>query len=156
MDRGSNILLVDDNDDDAFFLEKAFQTIGSTAHILRCIDGREAQLYLLGEPPFADRGFFPLPDLVVLDLKIPHINGLAVLKWIREHPDLCNLIVVVFTSSSQQHEIDAAYALHANCFLTKPASLTETTELARSIQRCWLTTLPSRPELDGLRLSSKA
>jgi CheY-like chemotaxis protein len=145
-ERGGIILLVDDNDDDAFFLEKAFRTIGSTAHILRCIDGREAQLYLLGEAPFADRGFFPLPDLIVLDLKIPHINGLAVLS---------NLIVVVFTSSSQQHEIDAAYAQHANCFLTKPASLTETTELARAIQRCWLTTLPSRPELDGLRLASK-
>jgi CheY-like chemotaxis protein len=155
MDRGGNILLVDDNDDDAFFFEKAFKTIESPAHILRCIDGREAQLYLLGEPPFADRGFFPLPDLVVLDLKIPHVNGLALLKWIREQPELRSLIVVIFTSSSQQHEIDAAYALQVNCYLTKPASLTETTELVRAISRCWLGHLPSRLDLDGLPFSSR-
>jgi len=151
MDRGSNILLVDDNDDDAFFFEKAFKTIGVSAHIFRCIDGREAQHYLRGEPPFADRGFYPLPDIMVLDLKIPHVNGLELLKWIRDHPEFRSLIVIVFTSSSQQHEIDAAYGLQVNCYLTKPASLTETTELVRAINRCWLGNLPSRLELDRLR-----
>jgi CheY-like chemotaxis protein len=155
MHRAGNILLVDDNDDDAFFLEKAFKTAGSPAHIFRCIDGREAQKYLLGEAPFADRGFYPLPDLVVLDLKIPHITGLEVLKWIRSHPVLRSLIVIVFSSSSQQHEIDAAYAQLVNCYLTKPASLTETTELARAMERCWLNHLPSPLEPDGLRLSAR-
>jgi CheY-like chemotaxis protein len=90
----------------------------------------------------------------VLDLKIPHVNGLELLKWIRAHSDLRSLIVIVFTSSSQQHEIDAAYAQLVNCYLAKPASLTETTELARAMDRCWLNHLPSPLEPDGLRLSS--
>ena len=144
MEQNGNILLVDDNDDDAFFIEKAFRTVGSSVHIFRCIDGREAQNYLEAKPPFSDRGFYPLPDLMLLDLKIPHVNGLEVLRWVRSHPELANLIVVVLTSSSQQRDIDEAYALRAHCFLTKPSSLTDTVELARSIKTCWLQNLPSR------------
>jgi CheY-like chemotaxis protein len=143
MEHSGNILLVDDNDDDAFFIEKAFKSAGSPAHIFRCIDGRETLKYLEGEAPFADRGFYPLPDLVLLDLKIPHLAGIEVLRWIRQQPALCSLIVVVLTSSAQQCDIDEAYALQANCFLTKPSSLNETTEMARAIALCWLRNLPS-------------
>jgi CheY-like chemotaxis protein len=143
MEPSGNILLVDDNDDDAFFIEKAFKTAQAPAHIFRCIDGRETQQYLEAQPPFSKRGFYPLPDLVLLDLKIPHLSGLDVLKWIREHPTLHDLIVIILTSSTQQRDIDAAYALGANCFLSKPSSLTETVELAKAIKRCWLQTLPS-------------
>jgi CheY-like chemotaxis protein len=145
MEQSGNILLVDDNDDDAFFIEKAFKSAGSPAHIFRCIDGRETQSYLLAQAPFSDRGFYPLPDLVLLDLKIPHIDGMAVLRWIRQQPDLRSLIVIILTSSSQQRDIDEAYALQANCFLTKPSSLADTTELAKSIALCWLKNLPTAP-----------
>jgi CheY-like chemotaxis protein len=148
MGRTANVLLVDDNDDDAFFLEKSFNSVGSPAHLFRCIDGLEAQKYLQAEAPFADRGFYPLPDLVLLDLKIPHVSGLEVLRWIREHPGLHSLIVVVLSSSSLQSDIDAAYALKANSFLTKPASLDETVELARAIHHCWLDSLPTPPLVD--------
>ncbi len=143
MESIGNILLVDDNDDDAFFIEKAFKSAGSLAHVFRCIDGRETLNYLEGKAPFASRGFYPLPDLVLLDLKIPHLSGLDVLKWIREHPLLNRLIVIILTSSAQQRDIDAAYALQANCFLTKPASLTETVEMARAIKACWLQNIPT-------------
>jgi CheY-like chemotaxis protein len=143
MEPSRNILLVDDNDDDAFFIEKAFKTAGAPAHIFRCIDGREAQNYLEGRAPFTNRAFYPLPDLVLLDLKIPHLNGLEVLKWTREHPELRPLIVVMLTSSAQQRDIDAAYALQANCFLTKPGSIAETVEMAKTIAACWLKNTPS-------------
>jgi len=143
MEQSSNILLVDDNDDDAFFIEKAFKSSGSNAHIFRCLDGRETQNYLEAKAPFSKRSFFPMPDLILLDLKIPQMNGLEVLKWIREHPTLHNLIVIILTSSAQQRDIDDAYALQANCFLTKPSSLAETVELARSIKTCWLQNLPT-------------
>jgi CheY-like chemotaxis protein len=144
MEQSGNILLVDDNDDDAFFIEKAFKSAGSSAHLFRCIDGRETQNYLRGEAPFTNRGFYPLPDLILLDLKIPHLDGLEVLRWIREQPAFRSIIVIIFTASAQQRDIDEAYALQANCFLTKPSSLAETTELAKSIALCWLRNLPSR------------
>jgi CheY-like chemotaxis protein len=145
MDPNGNILLVDDNDDDAFFIEKAFKTMGATSHIFRCIDGRETQKYLAGEAPFSNRGFYPLPDLILLDLKIPHLSGLEVLAWIRSHPALRTLIVVVLSSSSQQRDIDQAYSLQANCFLTKPSSLNDTVEMARAMHRCWLRNIPTSP-----------
>ena len=143
MSNKGTILLVDDNDDDAFFIEKAFTSAGSPAHIFRCIDGREAQHYLLAEAPFTNRGFYPMPDLILLDLKIPHLSGLELLKWVREQPALRHLIVLILTSSAQQREIDAAYDLQANCFLTKPLSPAETAELAKSITLCWMTNRPS-------------
>jgi CheY-like chemotaxis protein len=145
MSNKGNILLVDDNDDDAFFIEKAFNSAGAPAHIFRCIDGREAQNYLRAEAPFADRGFYPLPDLILLDLKIPHVTGMEVLRWIREQPSLRHMIVLVLTSSAQQRDIDEAYKLQANCFLTKPSSLSDTVEMAKSIARCWMGNLPSVP-----------
>jgi CheY-like chemotaxis protein len=143
MTPGGNILLVDDNDDDAFFVEKSFKTVGSSAHIFRCIDGRETQKYLLAEAPFSSRDFYPMPDLILLDLKIPHLSGLDVLRWIREHPTLRNLVVVILSSSSQQRDVDDAYALQANCFLTKPSSLNDTVEMVRAIDKCWLRNIPT-------------
>jgi CheY-like chemotaxis protein len=143
MEQRGNILLVDDNDDDAFFVEKGFQSAEANANIFRCIDGREAQHYLEAKAPFSSREFYPLPDLILLDLKIPLGGGLEVLKWIREHPTLRRLIVIILTSSSHQKDIDGAFALGANGFLTKPSSLAETVELARGIKLCWLKNLPS-------------
>ncbi len=147
MPQAGNILVVDDNDDDVFFLEKAFKTLSSTCHFFRCIDGLEAQRYLRAEAPFSDRGFYPLPDLILLDLKIPHLNGFEVLEWIRADAALRTQIVVVLSSSSQQSDIDRAYALQANSFLTKPSSLAETVELARAIELCWLRALPTQPKV---------
>jgi CheY-like chemotaxis protein len=141
--QNGNILLVDDNDDDAFLMEKAFRSAGCPAHIFRCIDGEETQNYLEARPPFTSRGFYPVPDLILLDLKIPKLSGLEVLEWIREQPRFRNLIVVILTSSSLQRDIDQAYAFQANCFLTKPSSLTDTVEMARMIQACWLENLPT-------------
>jgi CheY-like chemotaxis protein len=146
MEQSGNILLVDDNDDDAFFIEKAFKSAGVLAHIFRCLDGREVKNYLLGEAPFADRGFYPLPDIVLLDLKIPYSSGLEVLRWIRAQPNLRGLIVLILTASSLQRDIDEAYAAQANCFLTKPSSLAATVDQARAISLCWLKNLPTAPQ----------
>jgi CheY-like chemotaxis protein len=143
MERGGNILLVDDNDDDAFFVERAFKSVVSSASVFRCIDGREAQKYLEGEAPFADRGMYPLPDLILLDLKIPNLSGLEVLRWIRRHPTLSRLIVIMLTGAAQQGDIDEAYALQAHSFLIKSVDPSEMAAMARAIQMCWLRNLPS-------------
>jgi len=85
-------------------------------------DGREALRYLHGEGQYADRVQHPFPWLTLLDLNLPYVPGLQVLKQIRKHPDLRKLIVVVLTSSLADSDLDEAYALGANSYLSKPVA----------------------------------
>ena len=134
------VLLVDDNDDDAFFIERAFRTCGTSVHVARCIDGQEAVNYFEGKPPFTKVSLHPRPDLVLLDLKLPYKDGLDVLTWIRGNELFSNLLVVVLTSSSHKLDIERAYKLNANAYLTKPGSLDGMVEMAKAINYCWLQT----------------
>ena len=140
MEKSINILLVDDNDDDAFFVERAFKSAKVPVHISRCIDGQEAMNYLESKPPFAKMSFHPRPDIVLLDLKLPVKDGLDVLAWIRGNEAFSNLIVIVLTSSADQRDIDRAYKLNANAYLTKPGSLDGMVEMVRAINFCWFQT----------------
>jgi CheY-like chemotaxis protein len=140
MEKSINILLVDDNDDDAFFVERAFKSAGIPVHISRCIDGEEAINYLDGKPPFTKVSFHPRPDFVLLDLKLPVKDGLDVLAWIRSNEAYSNLIVAVLTSSANKRDIERAYKLNANAYLIKPGTLEGMVEMARAINFCWLQT----------------
>jgi CheY-like chemotaxis protein len=106
-------------------------------------DGQEAIDYLQGAGKFADREQFPLPCLVLLDLKLPYVMGLDVLKWIREQFG-AGLAVVILTASGQDEDIAAAYRLGANAFLTKPTEANKLQDMVRAIKDFWLThsTLP--------------
>jgi len=140
MEKSINVLLVDDNDDDAFFIERAFKSAGVAVHIFRCIDGQEAIHYLENKPPFSSASFHPRPDFVLLDLKLPVKDGFDVLAWIRSHKDFSSLIVAVLTSSAEKRDIERAYKLNANVFLTKPRTVQEMVELAKSINLFWFQT----------------
>src|SRR2546421_12464576 len=94
------LLIVEDEENDAFCLKDGLKKAGVQNPIQVVADGRLALDYLGGEGKFADRGRFPLPSVVFLDLKLPQINGLAVLEWIREQPLLPTMVVVVLTASS--------------------------------------------------------
>jgi CheY-like chemotaxis protein len=133
-----NILLVEDNDDDAFIVERALKRAGVPSQVARCKDGREAMLYLEGKSPYDDRRQHPLPHLLLLDLKIPLHSGLEILRWLRSQEALKAQIVVVLTSSSEPRDLQEAYRLNANAYLVKPSSLTGMVELAKSLQLCWV------------------
>jgi CheY-like chemotaxis protein len=133
-----NILLVEDNDDDAFIVERALRSAGVHLHLERCKDGRAAMRYLNGQAPYDNREQFPLPHLLLLDLKIPFHNGLEILRWLRGQEALKSQIVVVLTSSAESRDIKEAYRLNANAYLVKPSSLDGMIEMARSLQLCWL------------------
>jgi CheY-like chemotaxis protein len=132
------ILQVDDDRNDWFFLEHAFRSVGITYPLQIARDGQEAIDYLSGTTEFADRRRFPLPCLVLLDLKMPRKDGFEVLAWIRKHSDLGRLTVIMFSSSRHEHDIDRAYGLGANSFLVKPSKLQERLELANHIKGYWL------------------
>ena len=115
------ILLVEDNADDVFFMERAVRKSGISApmHVVR--DGQQAIDYLSGIGSYADREQHPLPTLVFLDLKLPYIHGFDVLEWIRAESTFKNLPVAVLTSSAEERDRSRAEQLNAQAYLVKPA-----------------------------------
>ena len=114
------ILQVEDDPNDVLFLRRAMEKVGEANLIQVASNGREAIAYLEGSGKFSDRAQFPFPWLVLLDLKLPYVMGLDVLKWIRKQPWPA-LPVVMLTASAEDIDIAAAYRLGANAFLRKPS-----------------------------------
>lgn len=131
------ILLVEDSSDDALLFERAFTKSGLKNNVQLVRDGEQAIEYLTGTGQFGDRVKFPLPFLVMLDLKMPKIDGFEVLQWIRKHPDLKRLLVVVLTSSNLQRDVDYAYELGANSYLVKPVGLGEMVSMLSRFDAYW-------------------
>ena len=132
------ILLVEDRDDDVVLIRKAFEKAGLNNPMQVARDGVEAIAYLSGEGKFANREEFPLPWLVLLDLKMPRVNGFEVLRWIRAQPSLSRLIVLVLTSSEYVKDVDEAYKLGANSFLVKPMDFENAVQMGELIGRYWI------------------
>src|SRR5262245_38394143 len=98
------ILLVEDSEDDVFFMTRAFRTAGMLLPLAHVENGQKAIDYLSGKPPYDDRTQFPLPSLVLLDLKMPFLSGFEVLRWIRNQFSCACLPVIVFTTSNQERD----------------------------------------------------
>jgi CheY-like chemotaxis protein len=140
------ILQVEDDPNDVFFLQQAMSNAGVAHPIQVATNGQQAIDYLQGAGQFSDRIQFPMPCLVLLDLKLPCVMGLEVLKWIHDQ-DGTPPVVIVLTASAEEGDIATAYRLGANAFLTKPPEPTKFNEMARAIKDFWLTfnTLPWEP-----------
>jgi CheY-like chemotaxis protein len=134
----SCILQVEDDENDIFFLGNAFQE-AKISHPLQVVrDGQAAIEYLSGTGKYTDRSQYPLPCLVLLDLKLPRKMGLEVLKWMREQPHLQTVPVIILTSSSQPTDVEAAYRLGASSYLVKPSGVYELFELIKVFKAYWL------------------
>ena len=142
----NTILLVDDDANDVFLLRRAFQKamLANPLQVVR--DGEEALTYLAGKSPYNDRGSYPLPALVLLDLKMPRRSGFEVLEWLRHQPGLQRLVVVVLTSSNQHSDVNRAYDLGANSYLVKPAGFDRLLEMVKRLNAYWLA-LNEKPEV---------
>jgi len=141
----NRILLVEDDANDILLLQRAFAK-AQLADPLHVSDGEEAIAYLAGKGRYADRARFPLPVLMLLDLKLPRKSGLEVLDWLRRQPGLGRLAVVVLTSSEERRDVNRAYELGANSYLTKPVAFQELLEIVRRLNVYWLLT-NQRPDL---------
>ena len=134
----TTILLAEDDQNDVMLIKRSF----SKARIINpitCVDnGEQAIAYLKGEGAYADRQQYPLPFMLLLDLKLPRLSGHEVLKWLRQQPVLKRLPVVVLTSSRQPEDINRAYELGANSYLVKPVVFEEFATLMRQLQMYWL------------------
>jgi len=132
------ILQVEDEEADVFLLQHAFKKVGINESLQVVSDGRQAIDYLAGKGLFADREKYPLPALVLLDLKLPDRNGLEVLQWIRSEPGLRELVVIALTSSDHQTDITRAYELGINSYIVKPADNQKRLELVQVLKVWWL------------------
>lgn len=132
------VLVAEDDPADKFLLERAFANanVAATLHFVR--DGQEAIDYLAGEAGFSDRNTHPLPDLFLLDLKMPRLNGFDVLTWVRSKPGLRRLLVAIFSSSDQPRDVNRAYDLGANSYLIKPHSTSDLADLVERLRNYWL------------------
>jgi CheY-like chemotaxis protein len=131
------ILVAEDDDDYVLLIKQVF----ARAHIPNPIhvvwNGEEAISYLKGEGKYSNREEYPLPDIFLLDLKMPRVNGMEVLKWVREQPSLASLRILVLTSSDRIRDVNEAYQLGANSFLVKPLDFRDFTHLSRLIADFW-------------------
>ncbi len=143
----SCILLVEDEPNDVFLIQRAFVK-ANVAHCLSVVaDGEQAVAYLAGQKDFADRDRFPLPRLVLLDLKLPRKSGLEVLAWLRAPGSPYRRVpVVMLTSSRQTSDINRAYELGANSYLVKPVAFEDLLEMIKVLNLYWLN-FNERPEL---------
>ena len=141
----ATILIAEDDPNDLLFLRMALEAIGVQNPIAEAKDGKEALDYLNGNGAYTDRMRYPLPYLLLLDLKLPHLMGLDLLKWIRQCPELDSLVVIVFTSSANPADIDEAYKLGANAYLVKPSSFAKLQPMAQSLKDFWLIHNQSSP-----------
>jgi CheY-like chemotaxis protein len=143
------ILQAEDDENDVIFLKYVFKEAGIPNPLFSVADGQEVVDYLNATGAFGDRVAFPIPTLIFLDLKMPRMDGLDTLRWIRTHPVFRTLTVIMFTASASQQDINRAYELGANSFIIKPSGTDELTTLFKSIHAYWFGcnrfALPSTP-----------
>src|SRR5688572_29415033 len=135
---GETILVAEDNEDHALLTKRAFQQAGFLNPLRFVQDGVEAIAYLSGDGKYADRIEYPMPGLLLLDLKMPNKDGFEVMEWIRRQPALRTLRVVVLTTSDRVFDLQRAYQLGAASFLTKPVSFRDFVELGPSLKGFWV------------------
>jgi CheY-like chemotaxis protein len=132
------LALIEDNEDDVFFMRRALRAAEIDNPIVVLRDGRAAMDYLSGRGIYADRDRYPLPCLALLDLKLPEAGGFEVLAWIRAEPKVGALVVIVLTTSGEHRDIARAYALGANAYLIKPPGAEKLREQMKAVQSFWL------------------
>ena len=138
-ERGS-VLFVEDDPNDVALTQRAFERAGFANPLQVLSDGEQAIAYLGGEASYADRDRYPLPIIVLLDLKLPRKSGFEVLAWIRAAANIRRLPVVVLTSSQQSPDINRAYDAGANSYLVKPVAFEHLLNLVQTLGLYWFMT----------------
>jgi len=132
------VLLVEDSPDDAFMVQRALKRAGFAQQVIHLNNGEEAVNYLSGTPPYEDRDKFPVPALVLLDLKMPRLSGLEVLTWLQSRPELAQIPVVVLTGSVRSEDRHEAEKRGAVGYQVKPVAFQDLVEIARQVDARWL------------------
>ena len=137
MDTTLTILLADDNENDIQLVQLALKKAGLDNPIYICRDGEEVIAYLQGKELYADRQQHPFPRMLILDLKMPRVGGLDVLRWVRDNPRCAVIPTIILSTSILQSDIQEAYELGANAYVTKPAEFITLQMLFKDLFAFW-------------------
>lgn len=131
-------MVAEDEPTDVFLLKRGFAAARVSISLHFVEDGQAAIDYLSGAGEYADRDRYPLPDLMLLDIKMPRLDGFEVLGWLRQQPGLKRLPVAMFSSCDLQQDVNRAYELGANSFLVKPQEPASMSNFVRRFEDYWL------------------
>jgi CheY-like chemotaxis protein len=141
------ILIVEDDENDATFIRRAFVRAGVPNPVRWVQNGEEALAYLKGEGTYADREQNPFPRVIITDLKMPQMDGLQLLQWIAANPKYRVVPTIVFTSSTAQSDVNHAFERGASAYIVKPVDIRELDQVAKTIADYWrLSLLPDWAE----------
>lgn len=141
MKHGFTLLLAEDDENDILFFKEALDESAQRASVPIRLevtqDGEQAIAYLKGEEKFSDRNRYPVPDIVVTDLKMPKVSGLGVLAWLGEHEEYRRVPKILLSGSSQECDVEEAYRLGVTTFFQKPVGHNQFRELVYHIVGYW-------------------
>lgn len=132
------ILLAEDDPEEAEHARRAFKRYCFVNPIFVVSDGTEVLSYLLGEGKFSDRDEYPLPSLLLVDLRMERMHGFDVIRWVRAHPNFRHLPIVVLSSREEINQVNQAYAMGATSFMMKPVEFVEFVHVSAVIPNYWL------------------
>ncbi|KAB8330397.1 response regulator [Scytonema tolypothrichoides VB-61278] len=132
------ILLIEDNPKDVLLMQRALRKANIANPLQVVNDGDAAVLYLSGVEPYNDRCRYPLPVLILLDLKLPRRSGAEVLMWLRQQGELKRLPVVVLTASKEYADINHIYDLGVNAYIVKPVAFNNLVEIVKTLNLHWI------------------
>jgi CheY-like chemotaxis protein len=150
------VLVAEDNPDDALLLRRAVEKAGIRAQVKIVSDGEELLLYLQGRGAYSNRADWPLPSLIILDLKMPRKSGLEVLEWLSQNRDLAIVPTIVLSASNLENDVRTAYHHGANTYFVKPTTFDELVETMRMLEAYWKKAMKVRPENGAPHSPSRA
>jgi CheY-like chemotaxis protein len=136
--RNQVVLLVDDDPNDRFLIRRAFERLGIENPLHEVTDGAQAIAYLDGQAPYNDRTKHPFPGILLLDLQMPRMSGMEVLEWIRSKLSVSGVLIIVLSRLEEIRQVNRAYALGANSFLTKPGHEQDFQALITAFRDYWI------------------
>ena len=131
------MLLADDDPNDRFLVRQAVTRNGHAIDLHEVADGNEVIDYLRGAEPFSNRAAYPIPDLLLLDLKMPRLDGLRVLDWLKKNPRCARIPVVMMSGSGLEKDVAEAYRRGVNTYFTKPVGFGQLQSLIRLVLDYW-------------------
>src|SRR6476620_1780736 len=133
------ILLAEDSEDDLFLMRRAFQKAGVKNRVCEVRDGGEAVQYLEGQGNYSNRHDYPLPCVIITDLKMPKLNGFELLRWLQDRPEFHRVPKLVLSSSDEDRDRHQAASLGACGYFVKPGAVDDLVKLVVSINEDWIT-----------------